>query len=607
MPTALLQDEPTATTRTDITHRHAGQNERGQAALRDLLRPVATTITLAKMLAALSAVLAVAPYIALVHLGEILLTAHSHGARPDREQVTTVVLVLAGTFTARLGLHFLALTVMHLADLRLRHHLRSRILNCLGTMPLSHFTSTASGRIRKAVQDDTLALHNLVAHAPVETTAAIVTPAALLIYAFVVDWRLGLTSIATFPAYLILMAVQTKDMGAKTAEMERRLADVSARMIEFVSGLLVVKTFGHTRRAHEQYTTAAEDFHDFYLAWCGPLMRAGAIGTSTVAPGLLLLINLGVGSLLIHAGQVGVADVLATTLIALVLPASIETLAVGQWNHQRAGAAALRIIEATQEPTLPEPGQPVTLQGHRVEIDHVSYSYGRTLAVDDVTLTLEPGTVTALIGPSGSGKSTLATLVARFADPDEGTIRLGGVDLREIGSTQLYRQVAFVLQDPQLLRLTVRENIALARPEATDEQVRAAAVAACIHEEITALPDGYDTVLGGYTDLSGGQRQRIAIARALLADAPVLILDEATALTDPESTTRIQQALDALVVGRTVLVIAHRPHSIVGADRIVVLDRGRIIAEGNHTDLDGQEHYAALWGKKPASTSGDPA
>ncbi|WP_116112380.1 ABC transporter ATP-binding protein [Austwickia chelonae] len=606
MHTALSQDNLTITP-ADTTAQRAGQNERGQAALRQLLSPVARTIAFAKTLAALSAVLAVAPYLALVHLGEILLTAHAHGTQPDPAQVTDVLLVLIGTFTARLGLYFLALAVMHFADLRLRDHLRKRIMRCLAAMPLSHFTATTSGRIRKAVQDDTLALHTLVAHAPVETTAAVTTPAALLIYAFVIDWRLGLASIATFPIYLLLMARQTKDMGAKTADMELRLTEVSSRMVEFVSGLIVVKTFGRTRRAHDRYTAATEDFHDFYLAWCGPLMRAAAIGTSTVAPGLLLLINLGVGSLMIHAGWVGVAEVLTTTLIALVLPASIEIIMMGQWNRQRAGAAALRIIEATQEPGLPEPAQPVAPQGHRVEIDHVSYSYGPTLAVDDVTLTLEPGTVTALIGPSGSGKTTLATLVARFADPDGGTIRLGGVDLREIGSAQLYRHVAFVLQDPQLLRLTVRENIALARPEATDEQIRAAAVAACIDEEITALPDGYDTVLGGYTDLSGGQRQRLAIARALLADAPVLILDEATALTDPESESRIQRALDALVAGRTVLVIAHRPQSIIGADHIVVLDRGRIIAEGSHADLDDQEHYAALWGKKPAPTSGDLA
>ncbi|MDN5964243.1 MAG: ATP-binding cassette domain-containing protein, partial [Actinomyces sp.] len=227
--------------------------------------------------------------------------------------------------------------------------------------------------------------------------------------------------------------------------------------------------------------------------------------------------------------------------------------------------------------------------------DHVSYSYGETLAVDDVTLDLAADSTTALIGPSGSGKSTVSTLVARFDDPDSGTLSIGGVDLRRIATSQLYREVAFVLQDPQLLRISIRDNIALARPDATEEEVRGAAREACIDEFIMSLPRGYDSVIDEDTLLSGGQAQRVAIACALVADAPILILDEATAFTDPESEAEIQQALNRLVTGRTVLVIAHRPASVVGADRIVVLERGRIVAQGTHEELSAEPHYAALW------------
>ena len=228
-----------------------------------------------------------------------------------------------------------------------------------------------------------------------------------------------------------------------------------------------------------------------------------------------------------------------------------------------------------------------------VRFENVSYSYGDTLAADDVTLTLPAGSVTALIGPSGSGKSTLATMVARFQDPDAGRVTLGGVDLRRIPTAELYRRVAFVLQDPQLMRMSIRENIALARPDASEQEIREAAAAARIADEIEALDQGYDTVVGIDTELSGGQKQRVAIARALLADAPVLILEEATAFTDPESEAEIQAALTRLARGRTVLVIAHRPASIIDADQIVVLDRGRVVAQGTHHDRTKGRHLSA--------------
>ena len=256
--------------------------------------------------------------------------------------------------------------------------------------------------------------------------------------------------------------------------------------------------------------------------------------------------------------------------------------------------AALRLCEVLDTPVLPATDRPERPRTAIVEIDHVSFSYGEVLAVDDACLTLEPGTVTALLGPSGSGKSTLATLIARFADPDAGAVRIGGVDLRDMDESTLYSTVSFVLQDAQLLATTVRENIALGRPEADLAQVRAAARVARIHEEIMALPQGYDTVLGQDTALSGGQEQRIAIARAILLDTPVIVLDEATAMADPESEAEIQQALSALVKDRTVLVIAHRPAAVRGADRIAVMDGGRIVAAGSHDDLADEPHYRAL-------------
>nr|WP_300145018.1 ABC transporter ATP-binding protein [Propionicimonas sp.] len=579
----------------ELTAQATEKQATDKAALREMLAPVKSRIWAGRVLGALSGLLAVAPYVALVRLGEILITAHNQGVNPDPGQVWTVVNWLVGAFALRLFLYFIALSLTHFADVALVGHIRARMLTSLAHAPLSWFSATTSGRVRKAIQDDLLALHMLIAHAPVETAAAIFMPLGLLGYAFIVDWRLGLLALATLPVYAGIYGWAMRDMPVKTAEMEARLAKVSSRMVEFVSGIAVVKAFGTVGRAHGRYAEAADEFGRFWMAWNGPLVKSNALGMGFVSVPILLAVNLAGGTAMVNAGWVSAADVLATTLIALVVPAALQTIGNTSWAYQRAGASATRIQQLIDTPTLAEPEHPQEPVSDEVHFEHVSYAYGDTSAADDVTLTLAPGTITALIGPSGSGKSTLATMVARFQDPDSGYVSLGGVDLRQISSKRLYQQVAFVLQDPQLMRLSIRDNIALARPDATDEQIREAARAARIADEIEALDHGYDTIVGDDTELSGGQKQRIAIARALLADASVLILDEATAFTDPESEAEIQQALTRLAAGRTVLVIAHRPASIVGADRIVVLERGRIVAQGTHEQLADEPHYAALW------------
>ena len=573
---------------------NAQRSREGQAAIARLGAPVRTRLRIGQVLVLLSAVLSVAPYIALVQLGDILLRAHRVGLSPDPQQVSGVVMVLVSAYSTRLLLYFLALLITHLADLSLRDRLRRDIVARISHAPLSWFTASTSGRLRKAVQDDTTLVHTVIAHGPVERLNAIVTPLALLGCAFWIDWRLALLAVCALVLYVLTYSVSMRGMNEKTVEMDRKLAAISSAMVEFVSGIGVVKAFGRVGRAHSAYLTAADEFSAFYRAWAMPLVTVTCLSFTWVSIPVLLLVNLGGGALLIHAGAVTLPQVLATTLVALVLPAALITIASISWSYQLAGAAALRLCEVLDTPVLPAADRPAQPRAERVEIDHVSFSYGEVLAVDDACLTLEPGTVTALLGPSGSGKSTLATLIARFADPDAGAVRIGGVDLRDMDESTLYSTVSFVLQDAQLLATTVRENIALGRPEADLAQVRAAARVARIHEEIMALPQGYDTVLGSDTALSGGQEQRIAIARAILLDTPVIVLDEATAMADPESEAEIQQALSALVKDRTVLVIAHRPAAVRGADRIAVMDGGRIVAAGAHDDLADEPHYRAL-------------
>lgn len=570
------------------------RSREGQAAIARLGAPVRTRLRIGQALVLLSAILAVAPYIALVQLGDILLRAYRAGLSPDPQQVSGAVMVLVSAYSTRLLLYFLALLITHLADLSLRDRLRRDIVARISHAPLSWFTASTSGRLRKAVQDDTTLVHTVIAHGPVERLNAIVTPLALLGCAFWIDWRLALLAVSTLVLYVLTYSVSMRGMNEKTVEMDRKLAAISSAMVEFVSGIGVVKAFGRVGRAHSAYLTAADEFSAFYRAWAMPLVTVTCLSFTWVSIPVLLLVNLGGGALLIHAGAVTLPQVLATTLIALVLPAALITIASISWSYQLAGAAALRLCEVLDTPVLPAADRPEQPRAARVEIDHVSFSYGEVLAVDDACLTLEPGTVTALLGPSGSGKSTLATLIARFADPDAGAIRIGGVDLRDMDESTLYSTVSFVLQDAQLLATTVRENIALGRPEADLAQVRAAARVARIHDEIMALPQGYDTVLGQNTALSGGQEQRIAIARAILLNTPVIVLDEATAMADPESEAEIQEALSALVKDRTVLVIAHRPAAVRGADRIAVMDGGRIVAAGSHDDLADEPRYRAL-------------
>ena len=565
----------------------------GQKAFKELTAPIRGSMALAQLLGVLYGALAVAPYVILVQLGEVLIAAARSGVSPERGEVINLLMWLIGAFGMRYGIYFVALSVTHFADVRFGHLVRMRMVKVLASAPLAWFTSTNSGAVRKAIQDDTHDVHTVIAHAPVESAAAVSAPLSLLIYSFIIDWRLGLLSIATLPIYALINAWMMRDMGEKTAEMDRYLTRVSATMVEFVSGISVVKAFGTVGRAHERFSHAAEDFARFYVAWCGPLLKGSALGQAAVSPSMILLISTAGGSALAATGIVSPVQVITCALIALVIPAAIEVLGSTVWSYQIAGAAALRIVDLLSVAPLSADGSEEPA-GADVEVDKVSFSYGSTRALDEVSLAVPEGTVTALIGPSGSGKSTLATLVARFADPDQGSVRIGGVDVRAIAPDVLYRHVSFVLQDPQLLDISVRENIALGRTDAKDEAIWAAATAARIDDYVRSLPRGLDSVIGEDAHPSGGQAQRIAIARALLVDAPILVLDEATAFTDPEAEAEIQAALTRLVQGKTVLVIAHRAASIIGVDQIAILEAGRLIARGTPDELADHPYLREL-------------
>jgi ATP-binding cassette subfamily B protein IrtA len=562
-------------------------------ALADLRRPVIWRIRVAMVLSAAGALCGLVPFVGLAELAALLLA----DGPTDRGAVVTVAWLIVSGLGARGLLSGLALTITHFADVDLQADLRRRIIWRLGRVPLGWYSENSSGVVRKAAQNDIAELHHLVAHHAVEMVAAVVTPLGGLAYLCWIDWRLGLLAIVTLPFYAAAYAWMMRGYKDKMAQMDAGFTRISASAVEFVSGISVVKAFGGGRRAHESYRKAAGEFGEFYAAWVRPMLRTEAISAMALSAPLVGLISLAGVLWFVDASWVTPAEAMTEVLVAMVIPTTIMAISFGEQDRQTAGAAALRLDELLATPALPVAAEPRKPNGNRVEFDDVRFSYdGTNEVLRGVSLDLRPGTVTALVGSSGSGKSTLATLLPRFHDVTGGAIRLGGVDVRQIAPEELYRWVGYVLQDVALVHGTVADNIRLGRPDATDEDVVAAAKAAQIDARIRDLPGEYESMVGQEAVLSSGEAQRVAIARALLADTPILVLDEATAYADPESEAAVQDALSVLASGRTLLVIAHRLTTITEVDRIVVLDKGVVAEEGKHAELlAAGGRYAQLW------------
>lgn len=580
-------------------NRHGSAAETGEtnpSGLGGLLAPIRTTLIIACGLQAISAAAGVVPFIAVGELGRVLM----QDGPTDETAAWSIALIGAAALVVRLVFLMAAGGLTHLADVDFQLALRRRVAAHLGRVPLGWFTERTAGEVKKAVQDDIAALHHMIGHAFLDLTTAAVTVIVSLGYLLWVDWRLTLVSMVPVATGLCLYALRMRSYGEKMAAFNEALGRVNAASVAFVQGIAVVKTFGQARRAYGRFLDETKRFVDYFWAWVSGLVRNAAASEVVLSPLFCLVVVLGVGAVFVAQGWSAPVDLVPFVVLALGFSAPVLTLEYAQYDLMLAGAAAKRLCALMDTPVLPEPEPGIETRAPetgRVVFDNVRFGYdAETVVLDGVNLVLEPGTVTALVGRSGSGKSTLAKLLPRFWDPTGGQITVGGVPVAALPASVLYRLIGFVFQDVQLLRASIRDNIALARPDATMAEIERAAQAAQIHARIVALPRGYDSVVGQDARLSGGEAQRVSIARAILADTPILVLDEATAFADPQSEAAIQDALSTLVAGRTLLVIAHRLYTIVGADRIAVMDRGRIVATGRHDELlDRCELYAGLW------------
>ncbi|KUI34472.1 ABC transporter [Mycobacterium sp. IS-1590] len=562
-------------------------------ALQQLLAPTRARSSRAQRYQLLASAATIVPFIGIVEIGRALLA----DGPPDTTRLWTVVAIVVVALLVRTLAGGAALTITHLADVDLQRSLRLRIVDKLGRLPLGWFGDKSSGEVNKAVQNDVGELHFLVAHSAVENTGALATPLFGLIYCFYLDWRLGLLAMATVPFYIGIYLALGRDSRTQMERLDRGVERISATIVEFIAGVSVVKTFGQAGKAHKRFADAADEFNESFAGWIGPLVRVKAVSSVFIDTPVLLLANLAGGYWFVRSGWVSPIEVLGSALVAVTIPAAVLTVGYSTHIKRQAAAAAGRLQRLLDTPVLPVAREPQVPQDNSIRFEDVRFSYdGENTVLHDVSLALPAGTITALVGPSGSGKSTLATLVPRFHDVTAGAVRVGGVDVRDIAPAELYRHVGFVLQDVQLLGISVADNIRLGRADATDDDVIAAAKAARIHDRILQLPRGYDSVIDEDAHFSGGEAQRVSIARAVLADTPILVLDEATAFADPDSEAQIQEALSRLIVGRTVLVIAHRLGSIVAADTVVVLDQGRVVEQGRHDELlAAGGRYARMW------------
>lgn len=490
-------------------------------------------------------------------------------------------------YAGKILLFSLSTGVSHAMAYTILESLRLRLADRLLHAPLGNVENHSIGEIKSMMVDKIENIEPPLAHVIPEGAGHIVLPVVSIIALAVLDWRLALASLVTFPLSFVCMGLTFKISGDSFARYDRSSSAMNSAIVEYIEGIEVIKAFGRAGVSYEKYAAAITDFRAFVVQWLTStfvtMKLSFALFPSTligILPVALALANGGV----ITAPQAALAVMLSISMVG-----SLAKLEVFSENMRQVKFTVESLEEFLEMPALPEPARRADVKHTDVELRGVRFSYTGDPGdevLHGIDLTLPEGSFTALVGPSGGGKSTVAKLIARFWDVTGGAVTIGGVNVKDMPLSQLSEYVSFVTQDNFLFRCSLLENIRLGRPDATDEEVRAAARAAQCEEFISKLPQGYDTPAGeAGKRLSGGEKQRIAIARMMLKNAPIVILDEATAFTDPENEDKLQRSIAALTKGKTLLVIAHRLSTIRNADNIVVLRSGAVVAQGRQEEL----------------------
>ena len=510
--------------------------------------------------------------------------------------------VMAAFWLLRVLLHSLSTAQSHRATFAVLGNIRRQGLAKLARMPLGDVQAKGSGQLKNILVERVDSIEPTLAHAIPEMSSNAAVALATLIYLFVIDWRMAIASLITFPLgmvfFLLMMAGYNKNY-ARTVAATNTLNDTA---VEYIGGIEVIKVFGKAKSSYEKFVSAAKECARSYIDWMNK-SNFCFIFAMNIMPATLLSV-LSIGGLLLKNGTLTPEKFVLIVILSMGLITPIIGCMKFTDDLAKVGTIIGQVTDILTAQELPRPEtDEETPQGSTVALHDVHFGYGDTEILHGIDLTFREGTVNALVGPSGSGKSTIAKLIASFWDVNSGSITVGGADIRHISAEHYHRLVAYVSQDNFLFDTTVRENIRMGRPDATDAEVEQAARDCGCYDFIMGLENGFDTMAGsGGGHLSGGEKQRISIARAMLKNAPIFIRDEATAYTDPENEAVIQQSVARLVRGKTLIVIAHRLSTIVDADHIIVVNDGRVEAAGTQEELlQTCPLYQALWTAHTAS------
>ena len=488
----------------------------------------------------------------------------------------------------------------HLAAFRIATNLRLAMVKHIATLPLGTIEQFGSGKLRRTISETAGAAETYLAHQLPDQAKAMATIAGLLTLLLAFDWRLGLLSLVPVAlAFAVMTSMTGKKMQEQMTQYQNALADMSGEAVEYVRGIPVVKTFGQTVFSFKKFKGTIDNYERWVIAYTKQLRWPMIFYTLAVNSVFVFLIA---GAFLFASGGTdggALLNLLFYIIITPVISLTLTKLMFMSENGMIVHDAITRIDRVLESPSLSCSNAPKHPKDSSVALDHVTFSYdGVKNALEDISLSIGTGQTVAFVGPSGGGKSTLAALIARFFDPQSGKISIGGANVKDIDKSELMDTVSFVFQNSRLIKGSILDNVRMGKPNATDGEVLAALSAAQCMDIIEKFPDGVHTVIGSQgVYLSGGETQRLAIARAMLKNAPVLILDEATAFADPDNETKVQMAFNALAKGRTVIMIAHRLSTVVNADRIYVLKEGRLAESGSFAELSGQADslFGTMW------------